>query len=128
MRHVGLGEPALRLPSSVLGPVSSRLHEPAPQFDEEAVTEDEEDEGDATLSLQQSPPSEASAPSSSGLKLVYSVRLSFNASRSNTRSDSSPLGRRHTRKKDKGSKKVHSTSVTDTESSSEESYLCDEAS
>ncbi|BGP33664.1 inositol polyphosphate kinase kcs1 [Rhodotorula toruloides] len=111
MRHVGLGEPALPLPSSVLSPGSSRLHEPALQFDEEAVAEEEEDEGDATLSLQQSPPSESSAPSSSGLKLVYSPRLSFDASKSNTPSHSPPLGRRHTRTKDDGSKEVHSTSA-----------------
>ncbi|GEM10102.1 inositol hexakisphosphate kinase 1 [Rhodotorula toruloides] len=111
MRHVGLGEPALPLPSSVISPGSSRLHDPALQFDEQAVAEEEEDEGDATLSLQQSPPSEASIPSSSGLKLVYSPRLSFNASKSNTPSHSPPLGRRHTRTKDDGAKDVHSASA-----------------
>lgn len=111
MRHVGLGEPALPLPSNVLGTGSSRLHEPALLFDEEAVAEDEDDEGDATLSLQQSPPSEASVPSSSGLKLVYSPRLSFDASKSNTPSHSPPLGRRHTRTKDDGAKELHSASA-----------------
>ncbi|BGP49837.1 inositol polyphosphate kinase kcs1 [Rhodotorula kratochvilovae] len=90
-RGLGLGEPALPLPPATLaaGLSSSRLDEHA------LVEEDEEDE--QTLPLAESPAEAdddaASIPSSSstGLKLLYSPRLSMDGSRHATPHHSPPL-------------------------------------
>ncbi|GAA6054629.1 hypothetical protein JCM3770_002912 [Rhodotorula araucariae] len=89
-RGLGLGEPALPLPSTALGVSlsSSRL-------DEQALVEEDEEE-EATLHLAQSPveandDADAHALSSTGLKLLYSPRLSMDGRRHATPHHSPPL-------------------------------------
>ena len=90
-RGLGLGEPALPLPASALGSglTSSRLPE-------SALDEDDEDEDDARP-LSQSPTEdldgddgESVPPVSTGLKLLYSPRLSLDPSRHTTPHHSPP--------------------------------------
>ncbi|GJN92683.1 hypothetical protein Rhopal_005718-T1 [Rhodotorula paludigena] len=101
--RIGLGEPALPLPTAPLSLTASRLDENAVVEEEDEPIEDARGNGSGNahdehdLPLTQSPTAdeaESLASSVVGLKLLYSPRLSIDASKSNTPHHSPPIERR----------------------------------